>query len=87
VDNGSVWLSDGPSFANQKCSSLTNLYPTLMRSCGCKHVPKSANCINDLQTTFIYVTHDQVEAMTMATRIAVLNKGLLAAIRYTPTAL
>jgi multiple sugar transport system ATP-binding protein len=30
-----------------------------------------------LQTTFIYVTHDQVEAMTMATRIAVLNKGLL----------
>ncbi len=30
-----------------------------------------------LQTTFIYVTHDQTEAMTMATRIAVLNKGLL----------
>lgn len=30
-----------------------------------------------LQTTFIYVTHDQMEAMTMATRIAVINKGLL----------
>ncbi len=30
-----------------------------------------------LQTTFIYVTHDQVEAMTMATRIAVLNAGVL----------
>ena len=30
-----------------------------------------------LQTTFIYVTHDQAEAMTMATRIAVINKGLL----------
>lgn len=30
-----------------------------------------------LQTTFIYVTHDQVEAMTMATRIAVLNAGIL----------
>lgn len=30
-----------------------------------------------LETTFIYVTHDQVEAMTMATRIAVINKGLL----------
>ena len=30
-----------------------------------------------LQTTFIYVTHDQVEAMTMATRIAVINKGEL----------
>jgi multiple sugar transport system ATP-binding protein len=30
-----------------------------------------------LQTTFIYVTHDQVEAMTMASRIAVMNKGVL----------
>jgi multiple sugar transport system ATP-binding protein len=30
-----------------------------------------------LGTTFIYVTHDQMEAMTMATRIAVINKGIL----------
>lgn len=30
-----------------------------------------------LKTTFIYVTHDQVEAMTMATRIAVMNVGKL----------
>lgn len=30
-----------------------------------------------LATTFIYVTHDQVEAMTMASRIAVLNFGVL----------
>jgi len=30
-----------------------------------------------LSTTFIYVTHDQVEAMTMATRIAVITKGVL----------
>jgi ABC-type sugar transport system ATPase subunit len=30
-----------------------------------------------LETTFVYVTHDQVEAMTMATRIAVLNDGEL----------
>ena len=32
---------------------------------------------NDLGITTIYVTHDQVEAMTMADRIALLNKGLL----------
>ena len=32
---------------------------------------------NRLQTTFIYVTHDQVEAMTMANRIAVMNHGVL----------
>jgi multiple sugar transport system ATP-binding protein len=30
-----------------------------------------------LQTTIIYVTHDQVEAMTMADRIAILNEGRL----------
>jgi multiple sugar transport system ATP-binding protein len=30
-----------------------------------------------LGTTFIYVTHDQVEAMTMATRIAVMKDGVL----------
>lgn len=32
---------------------------------------------NELQTTFIYVTHDQVEAMTMGTRIVVMNKGVV----------
>jgi len=30
-----------------------------------------------LQTTTIYVTHDQVEAMTLGDRVAVLNEGLL----------
>jgi ABC-type sugar transport system ATPase subunit len=30
-----------------------------------------------LDTTFIYVTHDQVEAMTMATRIAIMESGRL----------
>src|SRR4029078_9477382 len=30
-----------------------------------------------LKTTVIYVTHDQVEAMTMGDRIAVMNEGLL----------
>ena len=29
----------------------------------------------DLETTFIYVTHDQTEAMTMGTRICVMNNG------------
>jgi len=31
----------------------------------------------ELQTTTIYVTHDQVEAMTMGTRVAVMRKGRL----------
>jgi multiple sugar transport system ATP-binding protein len=36
-----------------------------------KHLHKT------LETTMVYVTHDQVEAMTLADRIAVLNDGLL----------
>src|SRR5205823_9669965 len=31
----------------------------------------------DLQTAFVYVTHDQVEAMTMGDRIAVMKEGVL----------
>ncbi len=31
----------------------------------------------DLGATFIYVTHDQVEAMTMATRIVVMKDGII----------
>ena len=33
---------------------------------------------NALKTTMIYVTHDQVEAMTMANKIVVLDKGSVA---------
>jgi multiple sugar transport system ATP-binding protein len=32
---------------------------------------------NDLETTFVYVTHDQTEAMTMGTRICVINEGAI----------
>ena len=31
----------------------------------------------DLETTFIYVTHDQVEALTMGTRIVVMKDGIV----------
>lgn len=39
-----------------------------------------------LQTTFVYVTHDQTEAMTMGTRIVVMKDGYIQQIN-TPTAL
>ncbi len=31
----------------------------------------------NLKTTIVYVTHDQIEAMTLSTRIAVMNKGFV----------
>ncbi len=59
-----VFLMDEP---------LTNLDATLrieMRA-ELKHLQA------DLQTTMIYVTHDQTEAMSMADRIAIMNDGVL----------
>jgi len=44
------------------------------------------NLYNKLDTTFIYVTHDQVEALTMGTRIVVLSAGYVQQID-TPTRL
>ena len=32
---------------------------------------------HELRITTVYVTHDQMEAMTLATRVAVMNKGLI----------
>ncbi len=35
------------------------------------------NLQHELQTTMIYVTHDQIEAMTLADRVVVMNQGLI----------
>lgn len=64
VRNPKVFLLDEP---------LSNLDAKLrveMRS-------EIVNLHKKLDTTFIYVTHDQTEAMTMGDRIAVLNSGIL----------
>ena len=53
-----------------------SLFQIWMPNCEYKPGLKSASCMKD-GTTFVYVTHDQVEAMTMATSIAVLNLGVL----------
>ena len=39
---------------------------------------------HELKVTTIYVTHDQIEAMTLADRVVVMNKGLIQQIG-TPT--
>lgn len=35
------------------------------------------NLQHELQTTMIYVTHDQIEAMTLADRVVVMNQGII----------
>ena len=40
------------------------------------------NLQHTLKATTIYVTHDQIEAMTLADRVVVMNKGVDAAGRH-----
>ena len=51
--------------------------PTSTRSCAPTCVPNSSNFIASIGKTMVYVTHDQLEAMTMSSRIAVMRDGLL----------
>ncbi len=64
VRNPKVMLLDEP------LSNLDAKLRTAMRS-------EISKLHHKLQTTFIYVTHDQVEAMTMGTRIVVMKDGVI----------
>lgn len=64
VRQPAVFLLDEP------LSNLDAKLRTEMRS-------QIARLHNELQTTFVYVTHDQTEAMTMADRIVVMKDGII----------
>lgn len=55
------------------CSMSRSL--TLMRSCASICACILPVCTRELKTTMVYVTHDQVEAMTLADKIVVMNYG------------
>ena len=46
-------------------------------SCASPCAPRSRNCTSGSGTTTVYVTHDQIEAMTMADKIVVMHDGLV----------
>ena len=63
--------------ASRRCSCSTSRCPTSTPSCASTCAPRSSGCTRRLSTTIVYVTHDQIEAMTLATRIAVMKDGEL----------
>ena len=63
------------SCAIQRSFCSTNLCRTSTPSCACRCARKSNACIRRCKTTTVYVTHDQVEAMTLADRVVVMNDG------------
>ena len=79
--SGSRWR--GRSCAARRRSSWTSRCRTSTPSCACRRAPSWWSCSGDSSATIVYVTHDQVEAMTMGHRIAVLDARRAAAGRRT----
>ena len=73
--SASRWAA--PSSASRRCSSWTSRCRTSTPSCACRPARQIASLQRRLGVTTVYVTHDQVEAMTMGDRVAVLKDGLL----------
>ncbi len=51
--------------------------PISMPRCAFPCARRSSICTTQMQTTFVYVTHDQAEALTLADRIVVMNDGVI----------
>ena len=73
--SASRWAA--PSCASPACSSWTSRCRTSTPSCASRPAPTSPQLQARLGTTTLYVTHDQVEAMTMGHRVALLKDGIL----------
>ncbi len=69
--SASPWAA--PSCATRRCSCSTSRCPTSTPSCACRCAPRSRSVHQKVRTTTVYVTHDQVEAMTLADRVVVMN--------------
>jgi multiple sugar transport system ATP-binding protein len=77
VGNANVWLLDEQLFVNPQRFYLMNPSPTLDAALRVGMRLEISELHKRLNTTMIYVTHDQVEAMTMADRIVVMNHGVI----------
>ena len=63
--------------ASRRRSSWTSRSRTSTPSCACRCARELARLHERLGVTTVYVTHDQVEAMTLGQRVAVLRDGVL----------
>ena len=68
------------SCAIPRCSCSTSRCPTSTRRSASACAASSCKLHHRLGATMIYVTHDQVEAMTMGERICIMNGGRVAQI-------
>ena len=73
--SASPWAA--PSCAIRRSSCSTSRCPISTPSCASRCAPRSRSCTSGSKTTTVYVTHDQIEAMTMADKIVVMHDGVV----------
>ncbi len=73
--SASPWAA--PSCAIRRCSCSTSRCPISTPSCASPMRTEIKELHQRLGTTTVYVTHDQIEAMTMADKIVVMHDGIV----------
>ena len=69
VASGSAWRSAAPWCAIRRCSSWTSPLSNLDAKLRVQMRAEIKDLHRRLGTTFVYVTHDQAEAMTLSDRV------------------
>ena len=77
VDSGNVWRWGGPSSASPAVFLMDEPLSNLDAKLRLHTRGELKRFQRQLATTTIYVTHDQAEAMTLADRVAIMNRGVL----------
>ena len=75
VASVSAWPWRGPLSWSRPSCSWTSRSPTLTRCLRLQFRAELKKLVQEIQTTTIYVTHDQVEALSLGDRIAVMRSG------------
>ena len=73
--SASPWAA--PSCATRRSSCSTSRCPTSTPSCAARCGSRSSACSARSASPALYVTHDQLEAMTLADRMMVMNGGVV----------
>ena len=75
--SGSASRSRARSRGSRTSTSSTSRCPTSTPSFACETRAELKRLHRRVGTTMVYVTHDQVEALTLGTRVAVIDAGVL----------
>ncbi len=69
------WRWGAPSCASRRCSCSTSRCRTSTPSCAAYTRQEIKKLHQRIGVTTVFVTHDQIEAMTLADRVVVMNGG------------